>query len=308
MSVPKLKRLAAAALAVSAAAFFLMAGAADAHPAKGRPKVKSSLKVMTFNIRYQGPGNGANDWSARKDKVAATIDFTGVDAAGLQEALLGQIRDLESLLPGFGWVGAGREDGEQKGEFCPIFYRKSRLKLIGRKSVFWLSEDPGRPGPPGWDGACPRIVTLAEFEDLATGRRFFLYNTHLDHVGEKARVESAKLIIRDIGQRTGGSPMVVTGDFNCGAGSEAYRILTSGTGQGGVALIDSRQAALSAPYGATYSFNAFSSEPSQDGPIDHILVRNAGPVRRWGIIAELWDGRFASDHFPVLAEIELDGK
>lgn len=308
MSVPKLKHLAAAALMVSAAAFFSMADAAGV-PANGRPKGKSSLKVMTFNIRYQGPADGTNGWPGRKGKVAATIDFPGVDAAGLQEALIGQIRDLESLLPGFGWIGAGREDGEEKGEFCPIFYRKSRLKPVGRKIVFWLSEEPGRPGPPGWDGACPRIVTVAEFEDLVTGRRFFFYNTHLDHVGEKARVESAKLILKDIGERTGSMPVVVTGDFNCDAGSEAYRILTSGMDQGGVALIDSRQAALSAPYGATYSFNAFSLEPaSQDGPIDHILVGNAGPVRRWGIIAELWDGRFASDHFPVLAEIELDGK
>lgn len=307
MSVPKLKRLATAVLVVSAAAFFSMADAAGA-PAEGRSKGKSSLTVMTFNIRYQDPNDGPNGWSSRKGKVAATIDFPEVDVAGLQEALIGQIRDLESLLPGFGWIGAGREDGEEKGEFCPIFYRKSRLKPVGRKRVFWLSEDPGKPGPPGWDGACPRIVTVAEFEDLATGRRFFFYNTHLDHIGEKARVESAKLILKDIGERTGGSSVFVTGDFNCDAGSEAYRILIAGTGLGRVALIDSRKAALSAPYGATYSFNAFSREPTQDGPIDHILIRNAGPVRRWGIIAELWDGRFASDHFPVLAEIELDGK
>ncbi len=270
------------------------------------PEDKNALMVMTFNIRYDNRGDGPDAWAARMDKVASTIDFFGVDAVGLQEALLGQIRDLEKRLPGYGWFGVGREDGKEEGEFCPVFYRKARLKPLGRRS-FWLSEGPEGPGvAPGWDGACRRIVTVVEFRDLRTGKRFFFYNTHFDHVGETARAEAARLVLRDMNKNAGRVPVILTGDLNCGAGSVPYRILTSGNDGGGPALTDTRAAALAPLYGARYSFNAFSREQGTGGPIDHILMRDAGRVRRWGVIAELWDGHFASDHFPVMAEIIMD--
>ncbi len=263
------------------------------------------MKVMTFNIRFDNPADDGDLWRERKLKVAATLEFFEVDAAGLQEALIGQIRDLESLLPGHGWLGVGRDDGVEKGEFCPVFFKRSRLLPLG-SATFWLSEEPDRPGVPGWNAACPRLVTVVEFRDLATGREFFFYNTHFDHVSEKARMESARLLIRDIGERTAGRGVIVTGDLNCTASSEAYCLLTGGYGDAGQALIDARTVADGLPYGSTFTFNEFSQEPRPGWIIDHIFFRNASGVKRWGVISDIWDGRFASDHFPVLAEIVLD--
>jgi endonuclease/exonuclease/phosphatase family metal-dependent hydrolase len=118
---------------------------------------RKTVNVMSFNIRYDNPGDKENAWPNRKEMVAATIRFHKIDIAGLQEALSHQVKDLEKLLPEYGWFGVGRDDGRQAGEFAPVFYRKDRFKILHR-STFWLSETPEKPGK-AWDAALPRIVT-----------------------------------------------------------------------------------------------------------------------------------------------------
>jgi len=143
-----------------------------------------SINAMSFNIRYNNPGDGENAWPYRKEMVAETIRFHKVDIAGLQEALHGQVKDLEALLPEYGWFGVGRDDGRQEGEYTPVFYLKSRFRILNQ-STFWLSENPDKPGK-GWDAACPRIATWGKIEDTLTKTAFFFFNTHLDHVGKIA--------------------------------------------------------------------------------------------------------------------------
>jgi endonuclease/exonuclease/phosphatase family metal-dependent hydrolase len=261
---------------------------------------------MTFNVRLDGLADGANAWASRRDMVAATILFFDADVAGLQEPFERQVRDLAARLPGYAWAGVGRDDGKSGGEFNPIFFKKDRFREVGR-GVFWLSESPDQPGLKGWDAACPRLVTWLRLRDGAAGAEFFVFNTHFDHVGEIARRRSAELLRARTAALAGRLPVVITGDFNCGSADEPYRILT-GEGGGAAPLLDARRLARLPVYGGETSLNGFSDEPRPGILIDHIFVRNVGAVLRSGVIADRWDGHFVSDHYPVLAEIDLKGK
>ena len=256
------------------------------------------IRVMTFNIRYDEPRDGANAWPNRKELVAGMIRFHNADLVGVQEALKGQIDDLEKLLPEYSWLGVGRGDGKNGGEYSAIFYRKLRFKSL-ESSTFWLSETPNVPGA-GWDAALPRIVTWAKFRDLTTGKVFFHFNTHFDHRGVKARTESARLMLSRIGQMAAASPVVVTGDFNFTESADGYKLLT-----GKSALRDARYISQHGHHGPTSTFNEFKALVP-DKKIDYVFVKGNIRVVQHGVLSDTWDGRFPSDHLPVLAEVVIE--
>lgn len=269
------------------------------------PDARSALRVMTFNIRYNEPRDGVNAWPNRKTKVADVIRFHKADVVGVQEALVEQLRDLESLLPGFAWCGTGR-DGGGGGEFSAIFYRRSRFKLLETKT-FWLSETPEKTGGKGWDADFPRIVTWAKFEDRQTKKIFFHFNTHFDHIGARARVESSKLLLAQIPPIAGRAPFVVTGDFNAAEDTNVYQILTGKAETGGFKLIDARSVAKNGHFGGTSTFNGFK-ELAPGRKIDYVFVGEQTTVLEHGVLSDRWDGLWASDHLPVLAELVFDRK
>jgi endonuclease/exonuclease/phosphatase family metal-dependent hydrolase len=262
---------------------------------------ESGVTVMTFNVRYNNQGDLQNAWPNRKSLVASTIQFHKIEIAGLQEVLDGQLRDMEGLLPDYAWLGVGRDDGKEGGEYNPIFYLKSRFKILAQ-STFWLSETSDTTGSRGWDAACNRVVTWARFEDQADKQALFFFNTHFDHVGEIARVQSAELVLKKIGEIAGNEPVILTGDFNCGSDDAPYHLLISGDGKA-PGLVDTLRLSKTGHYGSTQSFNGFNIELDPGNTIDFIFVRGIKSVLRHGIIAEIWDGKFASDHYPVIAEV-----
>ena len=288
---------------VSLSFLILGLGIFSAGSSEGIPK--DTINAMSFNIRYDNPGDKENAWPNRKEMVAATIRFHKADIAGLQEALNHQVKDLETLLPEYGWFGVGRDDGREGGEYAPIFYLKDRFAIL-HQSFFWLSDNPEKPGK-AWDAACPRIVTWGKIEETRTGKTFFFFNTHFDHVGEEARIKSAGLLLEKIDEVTGNYPVILTGDFNCTETDIPYKILTSGKGQLS-GLADVRYLSKSKPYGSTQTYNGFQNTIQPNRRIDFIFVRNIGRVLRCGTIAERWNGRFASDHNAVLAEIEISDR
>jgi endonuclease/exonuclease/phosphatase family metal-dependent hydrolase len=279
---------------------------ASAHRA-GR-RAARPFRVMTYNIRYDDPRAGEIAWANRREMVASMIRFHGADIVGLQEALANQLADLERMLPGFVAFGAGRDDGGRKGEFSAILYNKARFKFLSG-ATFWLSETPNVPGSKGWDAAYPRVVTWAKFEERATRKTFFHFNTHFDHRGERARVESARLLLQSIRRIAGrSSPFIVTGDFNFNEAAEEYRILTGkadGKSSGARVLHDARYLSPHGHHGPTATFNDFKALVP-DSKIDHVFIGGAVKVRQHGVLSDTWDGRFPSDHLPVLAEVVLD--
>lgn len=257
------------------------------------------LRVMSFNIRYDEPRDKENAWPNRKELVASMIRFHRADLVGVQEALKHQLEDLEKLLPGYHWVGVGRDDGKEAGEFSAILYRKSRLAII-ENATFWLAEKPSVPGSKGWDAAFPRIVTWAKFQDSASGKTFFHFNTHFDHRGVRAREESARLLLERIESIAGSTPLIVTGDFNFNEASTGYKILV-----GKDSLRDARYASQHGHHGPTSTFNEFKALVPE-WRIDYVMVKGSVKVLQHGALADTWDGQFPSDHLPVLAEVLIN--
>ena len=188
------------------------------------------IRWGTFNIRLQNDGDerAGVGWSVRRDRVADYIRKNHIDVVGMQEVLHAQLEDLLARLPEYDYVGVGRTDGATKGEYSPVFFLKEKFEVL-EKGNFWLSETPEVPGSVGWDAALERIASYAKLRDKATGKVFMAVNTHFDHVGVKARRESAKLIMRKIQEIVGTRPAVVTGDFNVTENDEAYKTMTTNT-------------------------------------------------------------------------------
>jgi endonuclease/exonuclease/phosphatase family metal-dependent hydrolase len=262
----------------------------------------SIFNVMTYNIWYAKPDAGENIWENRRDGVAKAVLDQKADIVGMQEVLLRQLTDLENLLPGYQWVGVGRDDGKQGGEFAPIFFNQKRFNLI-QSGNFWLSETPDSAGSLGWDAMCIRIVTWVQLKDKQTDMKFFVFNTHFDHEGETARTESAKLIVKKIHETAGKYPVVLTGDFNCLKDSEPYDLLMKSTD--GMKLVDCRYSSKDKLSGPDFSFvgSEFTGEPGNI--IDHIFISDNIKVLQSKIIENCKNGKCSSDHLPVMSIIEI---
>ncbi len=264
---------------------------------------QSPLNIMTFNIRYNNPSDSPNHWAARKDKVSSQILFQDADIVGVQEALNDQANDLKQRMPAYGFAGVGRDDGKEKGEYSAIFYKRERLELLESKT-FWLSTTPNVPGSKGWDAAITRIVTWAKFKDKATGKIFFHFNTHFDHMGQEARRQSAHLLLQKVQEIAGKTPTIVTGDFNANPADEPIRIVMNNADP--LHLVDSKAISSTGHYGPTGTFTAFGPKETDDQPIDYIFVKGNWKVLKHATLSQSWEGRFASDHFSVFARLVME--
>ena len=263
----------------------------------------ATVRVMTFNLRLDTPSDGPNAWPHRKEMVARTIQFHKADFVGIQEGLPHQLEQLDEMLPYFDRIGIGRNTQEDPDEFSAIYYKKEKFELI-ENETFWLSETPGEVASVGWDAALPRIVTWGEFRDSRSGETFFVFNTHFDHVGEKARAESASLILDKIGELAGGAPVVVTGDFNITENDPPYKILTGAMGDHTNPLEDGFYEAEHGHHGPTSTWNGFE-EILPGRRIDFIFTNSGFNVIQHATIADQQDGRFPSDHLPVVVDVKF---
>ncbi len=265
-----------------------------------------SLYVGTYNIRYQNDYDtkDGNGWTKRCPVVCDQLNFEHPDVFGAQEVLDAQLHDMLERLDGYDYLGVGRDDGEQKGEYSPIFYDKGKLRLLN-KGHFWLSQTPKKPGR-GWDAACNRICTWGEFEDCCTGFRFYFFNLHMDHVGTTARRESAKMVVDSIRMMAGEStPVVLTGDFNVDQHDEIYSIFT----HSGLLNDSYEQSRLRFAENGTY--NDYNQEQKTDSRIDHVMVSPSFEVERYGVLTNTyWDNkrRLPSDHYPVLVRLQTKSR
>lgn len=256
------------------------------------------LDVMTYNIRCgscERPDD-VNHWSKRKFLVTDVVRKHRPDLLGLQEAELFQVRDLAGMLAAYDWIAVGRDDGAEKGESNAILFRKTRFELLTQKTL-WLSATPERIGK-GWDAALNRTVTIVRLRDRVDGREFFLFNTHFDHMGRQARLESSKLIVALTQSMGGGLPVIVTGDFNYTSKDGAYRIVAD-------ALRDAERVSRSRPRGGSLTFNDFGKSLVPDNKIDFIFVNGGFDVLSHRIVPDRHRGLYPSDHFPVQARLRM---
>lgn len=259
---------------------------------------EDSVAVMSYNIRFDNPNDGSSAWPYRKHAVADMIGRKyQVDIVGLQEVLVHQLHDLTNSLPYYNWVGAGRDDGHQKGEYSPILYRSDKFDLIAT-NTFWLSENPEMPGSKSWDTSITRVVTWAKFKDRSSEKEFYFFNTHFDHRGVQARIESAKLLVERISEISENLPVIVTGDFNVNEQSEVYAVMKEAS-----FIHDARYVSESEHEGPTTSTNNWLEMRGPETRIDYIFVGDNVRVLNHKILDDQYNSRFPSDHLPVLSDI-----
>ncbi len=286
-----------------------------------------SFRIGTYNLRNANRGDSVegNGWGQRLPVVASLIQFHDFDIFGTQECLSHQLEELVAAMPGYTYIGVGRDDGKQKGEYSAIFYKKDKFDVL-EHGDFWLSTITDRPNK-GWDAALPRICSWGKFKEKKSGKMFYMYNLHMDHIGVEARKESAKLILKKIQDMKTTVPVILTGDFNVDQNNESYTLLnTSGIMRDAYELSPIR-------YATNGTFNAFNTNSKTDSRIDHIFLTKEFKVSRYGILTDTYRApandknetadsanfpkevslkkyiaREPSDHFPVLIEVTLEGK
>jgi endonuclease/exonuclease/phosphatase family metal-dependent hydrolase len=256
------------------------------------------LAVMSFNIRYGTAKDGENEWTRRRTQLFDLLREQDADLVGLQEALDFQIDEIVAAVPGYATIGVGRDDGRARGEFAAILFRKSRFR-VAEAGTFWLSDTPAVPGSKTWGNNITRICTWARLIDR-DGRGFFVYNVHLDHQSQPSRERSTQLLRERIDARSvGQDPVVVTGDFNVGESNPALATLIG-------PFVDTYRVVR--PQEKTVgTFSGFKFGNIEGEKIDYILAQPGTEVMHADILRTARDGRYPSDHFPVIARIRLAG-
>ena len=260
------------------------------------------IRIGTYNIQYDNLSDLENPWSNRNiilEKILKEYDF---DIFGAQEPYLNQLTDMMKYLPDYAYIGKAitGETNVERRHFCPIFYKKDKFEVL-KDGMFWLSETPSTPNSKGWDAYSVRICVWVLFKDKATGKEFYHFNTHFDHIGTTARQESAKLLVKKMEELASGKPIFVTGDFNSNQKSVAYNtIVTSGV------VVDSysrTETKINANWPTYNGYKYISTPPANATRIDHLFVTTKGTkVMSWKIANDDYSKKYPSDHYPILVE------
>ncbi|WP_330745183.1 endonuclease/exonuclease/phosphatase family protein [Chryseobacterium sp. CP-77] len=255
------------------------------------------LTVMSFNIRLNVESDKDNAWPKRKQDVADLLTYYHPDYFGVQEALPEQMKDIKTGLKNYDYIGVGRDDGKEKGEFSAIFYDTNRLEAV-KSGTFWLSETPEKPSK-GWDAALNRICTYAIFKDKKSKKEFLAMNLHFDHVGNVARVKSSELILKKIKELNPRNlPVTLSGDFNLTDDSEPIKILSQN-------MKDSFYHSETKHYGPVGSFTAFDVNTVPKDRIDYIFTQGFKIRSHRHINDRRENLLYPSDHFPVIVNLSL---
>ena len=256
-----------------------------------------NLKVMTFNIRLSLESDKENAWNKRKPDVLKLLSFYHPDFFGVQEAVPQQMTEIKSGLKNYDFVGVGRDDGANKGEYSAIFYDKEKLQVL-ESGTFWLSETPEKPSK-GWDAAYNRVCTYALFKMKKGGKKFWAFNVHFDHVGNLARENSSKLILEKMkALNTQNLPVVLTGDFNLTSETKPMKIIAEN-------MTDTFYQSKNSHYGPTGTFTAFDTNTIPKDRIDYIFIKKFVCESIRTINDRRENLLYPSDHFPIIAELKF---
>lgn len=256
-----------------------------------------NLKVMSFNIRLNLDSDKENSWTNRKQDAIDLLNYYQPDYFGVQEALPEQMKDIKNGMKNYDYVGVGRDDGKEKGEFSALFYDTEKLQVL-KSGTFWLSETPEKPSK-GWDAAYNRICTYAFFKDKKSKKEFLAMNIHFDHVGNVARVKSADLILKKAKEMNAKNlPVILSGDFNLTEESEPVKILSA-------QLKDTYYHSEKKHYGPVGTFTGFNINEIPQNRIDYIFTKGFTIKSHRHINDRRENLLYPSDHFPVLVDLQF---
>jgi endonuclease/exonuclease/phosphatase family metal-dependent hydrolase len=283
----------------------------------------TTLQVGSYNIRYENHGDSlkGNGWGQRLPIIAQQVLFHDFEIFGTQEGKYNQLEQLKAHLPGYEYIGAGRDDGIHAGEHSAIFYNTNRFELLNHGD-FWLSPTPDVPSK-GWDAALNRVCTWGHFKVKDTKQELYYLSLHMDHIGVQARQESAKLVVQKIRELCGGKPVVLTGDFNVDQNNPIYStFVTSG-------ILNDSYEVCEIRYALDGTANGFDPNSFTTSRIDHVFVTPGTRVIRYGVLTDTYrtmtaeaekyengnfpkeisfqafQARTPSDHFPIKVILQL---
>lgn len=246
------------------------------------------ISVMSFNIRYDEPADGENQWSNRKEAILDMWSKTTPSIVGIQEGLNHQVEFLDDNLSNYDYIGVGRDDGQTSGEYCAIYYKSNEFELL-ESNTFWLSETPETPSR-GWDANNTRITTWAHFRDINHDRSIYVFNAHFDHKGKTARKESAKLLVNKIKEiAEENAPIFITGDFNAWISNGLFETITE-------EYFDARRFADNTDN--KKSFNLWGKWYA-NWSVDYIFYKNAHALA-FRTVTEDYGVPYISDHYPLI--------
>ncbi|MBR5441755.1 MAG: endonuclease/exonuclease/phosphatase family protein [Clostridia bacterium] len=257
-------------------------------------KEENAMRIMSFNIRCGDVGN--ETWEDRIGIVSQTMLESEADSIGVQEATPEWMATLkETVGEKYAYVGVGRDDGDNEGEYSAVFYLKDKYEVVD-SDTFWLSETPDKPSF-GWDAACRRVCTWVQLKDKETGKQYVHMNTHFDHVGISARKNSVEMII-DKAKTFTDIPVVFTADMNVVQGSTNYK-----------QFVDSgyfRDTKFDAPDSMNYcTYHDTKPEKHKGDVIDYVMINDGFDALSYKVVTEGIDGRFVSDHYPIYSDIVM---
>ncbi|MBC2139062.1 endonuclease/exonuclease/phosphatase family protein [Listeria innocua] len=253
------------------------------------------FSVTTFNIRFDDTSERKKSWELRKTLTKSLLDKYQWDFMGVEEPILPQMRDMKEMLD-WDYFGVGRDDGYEKGEFTAVFYNSARFRLL-QEGHFWLSETPDVPSIHS-TAMFPRICVWGKFAD-SDGKQFYIFNTHLDHISEEARLFASQLLLKKAAIIAEDSPVIILGDFNTAPNTTTYNFITKKYQD--AQLIS--QTPIKGPIGSFHDFQPLRPENELE-KIDYIFISKEFRVHSYKTITDQVDGCSASDHFPVTATLE----
>ncbi len=257
-----------------------------------------SYKLMTYNMRLDVTADKEDAWEYRRDLFVDQLRDIEADVFGTQEGLPHQIAYIDQKLSGYSYIGIGRDGEGTASEYSAVFYKTEKLELI-RSGTFWLSKTPEKQSV-GWDAALPRICTYGLFKDISSGKHIYAFNTHLDHLGEKARNKSLNLIMKKMKEfNQDNYPVILMGDMNLEPGTKAIKSVSK-------KYVDTQVADKTDPKIPTGTFNAFDISEPATRRIDYIFLDKVNfEIVEYSVVREPKGHSYPSDHFPVIAEVSL---
>ena len=258
--------------------------------------ISDPIKIISYNIRNNNPNDGKDIWENRRETITDFIEKEAPDFLGLQEVNYPQILYLNSNLINYNFIGVGRDDGKTRGEFSPIYFNESKYNLL-LSNTFWLSKTPNDISV-GWDAAMERICTYWLFEQKNDGTKLWVFNTHFDHIGNVAREKSVDLILSKIKDLTKDKDqIIITGDFNLSDDSVPIKKLQNFYNDVNIKMDNNSKF-----YG---TFNNFKIDNNYNNRIDYIFYKNFDLIKSSHLHVLTGQGRWASDHHPVIAILKI---
>ena len=253
------------------------------------------MKIVTFNIRCALRGDGINSFYHRAGSVLQKIAQEKPDVIGFQEVRPEIFEFLTKYLVDYTVVGCGR-GADYEDEHNPVAFRKDKFEMIGLETE-WLSPTPFIPGSRYEEqSSCPRIVTRVTLRRFGCARPFDVFNTHLDHVSELARVLGAQAVCKIMAARKEkwNFPMMLMGDMNDYPSSGPIRTF----------LEDKVLCLTEHTDGMGTTWHGYGKAHNER--IDYIMSNGFvqhGNVEAW---TDETDGIYLSDHYPLAVELDVE--